>query len=438
VVDRVCFSLDGQRLASASWDQTVRVWDASSGAELLQFQGHTDRLQSVCFSPDGQRLASASWDQTVRVWDASSGACLEVHEGIAAPDLRAFAAGPWSAPLRAIKRGLDAVVEEAATAHPVARFPAAPPYGGFTSSPSGRNESGVELLCIDKHRSIDWPTIAVAFSPDGRRLVSTGDDTVRVWDAETCVEQRCLQGHKGYVGSVCYSVDGQRLVTGGEKDKTVRIWDAASGVEQGCLRGHEKDVSAVMFSLNGRRVISGSDDTTVRIWDASSCSELFCLKGHSGRVNCLACSPDGRWIASGSQDKTVRIWDTESGAELAVLGGHEKSVGIVSFSSDGRRIASGSDDMTVRIWDANTFKCLAVIPGIGDVSAIAAGSRMFPWRMMARGLETVIEDAATGQVMAWSPFALDLPSLSPSASKPATSERPKTSQWFGDFLSAAG
>ena len=65
-------------------------------------------------------------------------------------------------------------------------------------------------------------------------------------------------------GSVCYSVDGQRFVTGGEKDKTVRIWDAASGVEQGCLRGHEKDVTAVMFSPNGRHVVSGSDDTTVR------------------------------------------------------------------------------------------------------------------------------------------------------------------------------
>src|SRR5262249_54025409 len=69
----VAFSPDGQRIASASYDKTVRVWDAASGQETLALKGHTDHVVGVVFSPDGGRIASASYDKTVRVWDAATG-----------------------------------------------------------------------------------------------------------------------------------------------------------------------------------------------------------------------------------------------------------------------------------------------------------------------------------------------------------------------------
>jgi WD40 repeat protein len=101
----------------------------------------------------------------------------------------------------------------------------------------------------------------------------------------------------------------------------------------------------------------------------------------------------------------VRIWDAQSGAEMLCLRGHEDWVTSVAYSPDGRRLASAGDK-TVRVWDAQSGECLEVIQGEGDIAAIAAGPSRFPWRALGRGLETVIEDASTGQGVAWFPEAL--------------------------------
>ena len=150
--------------------------------------------------------------------------------------------------------------------------------------------------------------------------------------------------------SVAFSPDGRRIVSG-SYDDTLRIWDAESGAALQRLTGHEGGpVTSVAFSPDGRRIVSGSWDRTLRIWDAESGAELQRLMGHEGPVDSVAFSPDGRRIVSGSWDRTLRIWDAESGAELQRLTGHQGLVLSVAFSPDGRRIVSGSDDNTLRTW----------------------------------------------------------------------------------------
>jgi len=215
-----------------------------------------------------------------------------------------------------------------------------------------------QLACLRGHEN---RVTSVAYSPDGRRVVSgSRDRTGRVWDAKSGAELACLRGHKERVESVAYSPDGRRIVSGSD-DKTVRVWDAQNGAELACVRGHEGGVTSVAYSPDGRRIVSGSSDRIVRVWDAQSCAELACLRGHEGVVESVAYSPDGRRIVSGA--RTVRVWDAQSGAELACLRGHEKWVRSVAYSPDGRRIVSGSEDDTVRVWEAQGGAELACIRG---------------------------------------------------------------------------
>jgi WD40 repeat protein len=335
-VHSVAFRPDGEQIAAASADGTVKVLDARTGKVVQTLRGHRTSVFGVAFSPDGRHLASASEDRTIRLWDLATGHevfCRGGQTGEFVGLAYSVAFSPDGRQLVAGSEDGGAIVWDAANGSEVRRLP------GHEKAAS-----------------------SVAFSPDGR-LVATGSwaGVLRIWDARTGQLLRTVRGHDDGISAVVFHPDGRWLATA-SFDRAAKVWDATTGELLQTLSGHAGLISGLAFSRDGRRLASsGGEEKTVKIWDPLNGREILNLRGHTLMCTCVAFSPDGRRLVSSSSDRTIRVWDASpltgnEGLESLNMDLHEE-VWSVAFGPDSGCLAVGSFT-TVRLLDAQTGELL--------------------------------------------------------------------------------
>ncbi len=282
-VNGVVFSPDRDRLASASDDGTVKIWDAA-GNEVRTLWGHWGKVFAVAFSHDGTRIASAGDDGTVRVWDAKTGeARLTIRGHTGAVSCVVF--DPDDMTIASC--GADKTVR-------------------VWDATNGR-----EVHNLTGHTN---PVMGLSFSADGTRIASAGEDpAVKIWDLATGREERTLKEVHGFAwrtlpAGVSYSSDGTWVASANSGD-VVMIWDSGTGRLARILIGHGGRITDVEFAPGGRQLASAYEDGTLGLWEIETGKEVRTLKAHTNWVTGLSYSPDGTHIASSSLDGTIEIWE---------------------------------------------------------------------------------------------------------------------------------
>lgn len=397
---------------------------------------HADRVNGLAYSPDGQRIASASRDGTVRIWDLGNGR-----------ELLAYREHPQPEPVDDDKP-IDASASLRVTDVVWS------PLGSVVASSCANEvhlwnpDTGKRVHTLKGHKQM---VTSLAFSADGKRLVSGGDDNIAiVWDVETGKETYTTPAAEGRVEAVAFSKkrgligladasgtvtvydpsvenpkplvkttategnkqqatcltffpDDSKLLAGGV-DREARIL-AGPAVPGGSeppaadallkFSGHTDTVSGVAVTTDGLLVVTGSYDRTIRVWDANSGKQIRLYQGHLEKVTSLAMRPDGRQVASGSEDGRIFLWDISSVDEHVQVGEAKDSLWAVAYAPDGSRMAVAGADRLIRVYDAagkltHTLK--------GHSAAITSLVFVTPERLASAGGDRVIKlwNAADG------------------------------------------
>lgn len=199
------------------------------------------------------------------------------------------------------------------------------------------------------------PVYSVAFSPDGKWVLSaSGDKTIKLWEIQGGKEVRTFSGHTDAVNSVIFSSNGAQALSGSD-DRTMKLWDISSGKNIMTFSCYDR-VNVVAMSPVETSVLAGIDRVMIQKFGTVSGKELTSLSGHNSMVLSLVYSPDGKYVLSGSWDKTLKLWNADSNTEIRTFNGHSSYVRSVAISPNGKQALSGSEDGNMILWDMGSGK----------------------------------------------------------------------------------
>jgi WD40 repeat protein len=416
-VNFAAFAPDSHRVVTASMDNSARIWDSTDGHQLLALEGHKGPIWRGEFSPDGTRVVTASADGLAQVWDAETGRTLYQLDG--------HRGNVWSA-----KFSPDGQFIVTANEYNTAILWNARDGTQLATllDSNGISQGSRRIPALGSHIDSAGDVKSVAFSPDSRRLLASGDDGIaRLWSVSDGKLLARLEGHVAAIKHLEYSRDGKLIVTASD-DGTAIIWNGENGKLLYHLHG-DGAINDAEFSFDGGRVVTAGDDQTARLWDTSNGRLLLELIGHLKKVRHAAFSPNDGWIVSSSDDTSARIWDAANGHLLANIQGHSGSVGISEFSPDGSTVLTASSDGLAALWNVVSSELVNTIIqksalnqaifSLGGEYVVTAGEhgRAAEWNArIARLIRDLKGDNSTVLRIAFSPDGLRIVTASESGS----------------------
>jgi WD40 repeat protein len=321
---------DGRRLATASDDQTLKVWNTHTGECLITLQGNAP-MWAVLWLPDQQTLVSTNSEGLLQVWNSETGHCVRA--------IRAQSNTIWAL-ISHPTRSLVAVSEEQNVK--------------FWSTETWD--------CLGTLQGYDNGVLSLALSPDEQTLaVGTQDQAVYFWDLNTRTCTKVLRDRNSCTWRIDWQPQGQKLAVG-ELYGSFNLWDVAANTCLKVKHGALGVVNALAWCPDGVHLaFTTTLDYAVRIWNVETQECIQILRGSLSLINCLNWSPDGRFLATGGYDYAVRVWDFQTGECKYILQDRFHTIPWITWitwSPDSKQLASTSRDQTMRVWDITTGQCV--------------------------------------------------------------------------------
>lgn len=295
-ISSLAWSPDGKRIASASGDHTVQIWNASNASHVLTYREDRLDISAVAWSPNGELIVSGDINGAIQVWNATSGQIVSTYQKHSSaiyslawsPDNQDIASASGDGTLQVWQASSGSLlfeVKNAVTARGIT-FPQA------------------------------WN--AVAWSHNGRYLAAGTDGNAQVFDTRTGQLYSDAYGYHGdTVHAIAWSPDDQFIATA-QAGGAVQVWNVASKKNVFSYNNSSDDIDAVAWSPDGKRIASGGYDALVQVWGALTGQHAYIYRGHAdiypghfvsnAAVYAIAWSPDSQRIASGGNDNTIQVW----------------------------------------------------------------------------------------------------------------------------------